>query len=492
MRYALAVLLLLSLPLGSFAQQQVGVVWDPPSSHPEARKQIERFEELGIRTVMVQGRIDRRNLNLMESRGIGLYATLPFKFVTSRQIYQVDTTMVNLFAGYLNYYHPYSYLKGISLLAYGSMQDTLFRKRLRGIKRVLRPYTNVPILIEGPAADLKYLPNNGMDGLILRLQQTPNTPIDPRIEAVFLEPPASVEEPVSYLNSFLKNAMLLNNKPLLLPAAWVLDQTQSHPKLSDYIRAKTGAGPELTVQPLPYSPPNSEANWMVLVLVLLWGSLAAHYNFNPLYRRSLFRYFRTHRFFLQDIAEWRFRSLIPGLVLMLQHAALGGVMLQALAQYFLSPLGHEALAHHFSWLQWFGDIYYRYFFLGAFLALVVELTQLLWLFLPNKAFKHLSQVMLLFSWPLQLNFLTVTTSATLLLAGRYQHFALILAAGFFLIWLIGFFAAAFDCLQYTRDGKGTYLFWTVLLKLIIIAALTGWFFYNGSLYEVLQLALHLS
>src|SRR5699024_9379857 len=94
-------------------------------------------------------------------------------------------------------------------------------------------------------------------------------------------------------------------------------------------------------------PPQSNTAVPILILLSVWGIIAFLYSSDPIYRRSLFRYFTGHKFFVKDVFDRHLRSPWPAIAINLQNALLLGVGSFTLFSVLFSPLGKTAFFHFF-------------------------------------------------------------------------------------------------------------------------------------------------
>lgn len=275
---------------------------------------------------------------------------------------------------------------------------------------------------------------------------------------------------------------------IILPSGWLIGLVEENPDYRHIITAyKNG---DFSTLPLPAEKePAPEMNWSVFLLFLIWGSFVLHYRYQPVYGQSLMRYFTNHSFFLADIMENRFRSIMPGIYLLLQHALLTGLFLYASLNVLLTVSGKEILATHFSSLFFINNFGGNVFLIGFFLSLVMQSLSILWIWLPNKKMTRFSQAVNLYSWPLHLNLMVVTFLVMFNQVGIGHNRVIAFAVLFILVWFFSFNIAAIDSAKFLDRHRVLYLAGTVGLHAILLAVLIGWLYYTPFIYETVAFAL---
>lgn len=275
---------------------------------------------------------------------------------------------------------------------------------------------------------------------------------------------------------------------IILPASWLINLVENNPDYRHIITAyKNGS---FTTLPLPAERAAApEMNWSVFLLFLIWGSFVLHYRYQPVYGQSVMRYFTNHSFFLADIMENRFRNIMPGIYLLLQHALLTGLFLFASLNVLLTDAGKEILAAHFSSLFIISGFGANLFLIGFLLSILMQFLSILWIYLPNKSMNRFSQAVNLYSWPLHLNLLVVTFLVMFNQVGVGYGRVMAFAALFIFVWFFSFNIAAVDSAKFLDRYRILYLAGTVGLHMLLLALVFAWLYYTPFIYESVNFAL---
>lgn len=274
---------------------------------------------------------------------------------------------------------------------------------------------------------------------------------------------------------------------LFFESNWFDDAIQQYPPFKTAL-AEYASGDDFLI-PLPSAPANvSYFNWLILIFVLVLFSAGIHIYASASYKSLIFRYFTYHRFFVDDVMRYRERSGASGIVVLIQHALLFGLMIAILAKRFITPTGLDAFFSNFTFLGILGRNYLSLFFLGTGLALVIEIIGLLWLYVPSKSMRHFSQVINLYAWVFHVDFILLAGILVLYLATNSYIFLLVLSIAFILNWLLAFYLASTDSAGYLFKGKISYILYTFGLHTVINLILLVLFFVFPDFLEVLELS----
>jgi hypothetical protein len=292
--------------------------------------------------------------------------------------------------------------------------------------------------------------------------------------------------------SALKNLMEVTTASqgqsvILIPADWLLTITEKHPFLRSTFPEYSSTGQ--VIFPLPAdSSATPSINWSVILLMIVLGSYIVHYRYQPVYKRSISRYFTNHKFFVDDILEYRTRSFWPGFILLTQHAFLCGITAYLASKYFFSDAGLQALFHHLPLLALFVASSFSFFIWGFLISIVLQAVSVVWIFILNKKLKALVQAIHLYCWPLHLNLLVVMLMVSIYSANPDSGLLPILILLFPVIWFFSFNVAAIDAAKALRGSGIFYLILTVGIHVLLISALLFFLFYTPLIYKSVYLA----
>ena len=299
---------------------------------------------------------------------------------------------------------------------------------------------------------------------------------------IHVKPTENQYETYRLLNDLFSELERREESITILPARWFFNQIEQRSELRFLFRDFT-SGKVITF-PLPEQPePSPYMNWSVLLLLLLWGSYALHFRYQPIYSQSMTRYFTNHAFFVNDVMENRLRNLSPGIILLTQHALLTGLFVFACAEVLLSSLGLEVIRHYFQPFMFLKSTTLSLFVSAVFVAVLLQTVSVIWLYVSNKKLHSFSQVLNLYSWPLHLNLFVVTFLVVFNRVGFNEIWTLILASLFVLIWFFSYNIAAIDSSRFLEKGRGIFLTITVGVHVFLVIGILIYLFFTPSVLE---------
>ena len=289
---------------------------------------------------------------------------------------------------------------------------------------------------------------------------------------------------------FLSLSRVLNESITILPARWFFNQVEQRSDLRYLIRDFT-SGNNITF-PLPQQPePPPFINWSVILLLLIWGSYALHFRYQPIYSQSMTRYFSNHMFFVDDVMENRLRNVLPGFILLIQHALLTGLFVFACVEVLVSSLGLDVIRNYFPSLMFLESTTLSLFLSAVIVAVVLQTVSVIWIYVTNKKLTSFSQILNLYSWPLHLNLIVVTFLVVFNSVGFDEIWTLILITVFILIWFFSFNIAAIDSSKYLEKGRYLFLLGTVGIHVCIVIGILVYLLYSPSFLEPIIFAIEL-
>lgn len=482
------------LPNQATAQRIFGVNWNVPDNANNAIQQLDRFRKMGITYIEIDRIVSDELWNAMQSRGFNVFVQIPVRYPVVETFSSPDSGLIATYQLFLSGYSERE-IDALGVFEYGQTGSRSFPDVLAPFIHQIKNIFPVPVYLK----DWRYQPQPA-DSLfsfkIVRTAVDKNFPAFAdsnftRARAFLYRPSSSLRLSVNVLNWFLEKTSVNKDAILFFNSTWLLNFLKEHPEVENVLTEYASRPDALFPLPEETLPDESRHSWIVLMLLILWGSFAINYSFEPMYRKSLFRYFLSHKFFVEDVMGRHIRSTLPSLVILVQHALMGGIFLYSFAGIYFSPMGSGAFFHHFHRLDLFGTKPIAFFLIGILITLSFELFCLLWLYLVNRKLNYMSQITILYSWSLQLNLPVITLIVTLLMAGS-STFLMIPVFLFYLAILIAAFPiAAFDSGQYLSNYKPLYFTGTIGIYFIGIAGLIFWIFNNSYLINVLRLAIAL-
>lgn len=489
-------LILLHVPgLASELQDQgighrIGVSFPPGESTLPESRQLQTLQNAGVTLVEVDGSISMNQAATLADAGFYLFLRQNRSFTTHAQITAEDSLF---FARDRELLSQIQTVAGSRLAAFAPFRypDERNEQMLEGIalyaNRLLQELPSPPTLYYLSAfQDVASSPAPyGFQSF--RITSDPdNAGARP---VIHYSPDNHNPETLILFRDILAYTLTQENSILIVDYYWLAALMEQFEPLAQTLQAYTSNNEIL----FPFPAPAEESpilSWPVLFFLAVFGFWLIHYQSNPAYRRSLFRYLTSHKFFIEDIMEHRVRMPYVSLFLFTFHMLLTGIFAYLAAGTLFSSLGRKALESHFPWLEQIGSEPFGFFFWGLLLSFTIQLLSLIWLHLPAFRSRSIGQTQRFYGWPLQLNFPVI-----LLLIGFIQADAslfwirscLIL---FPLIWFLSFYFAAFDTAR-THPKPLLYILITCGLHLSLSLLLFYLMIYTPAIWQPIQLALSL-
>lgn len=434
----------------SYAQKKVAVDLEKPADSEAFNRELDFFSKHNVSYLFVSHPLTADEIASLDSTGISFFVKLDHKFVTENEFINNSDQYQKSVNDAKAYYDSSSAFNGIVAFS----------------QSIILP--NV-------------LPSAG----ILEIKGNTVYSVSTNSRPLF----SVFETSDSYAESLyrLKEQLINSELNLLLDGEWYKSLLDQNPDLKSTFEGTLGTDPNtIAVPDIPDQTPL--IHWSVLVLVLLWISLAVNVATNPTYLETIPRYFTAHRFYVDDIMSYRERTSASALFLLLQHAVFGGLVIYILAKIFISDTGLEALYYHIPYIAVMGKNYFSLFVLSSVLVLIVELIALIWLYVPNKEMTHFNQGLNLFTSIFHLDFIIVTSIVTGYFGDWNTTLISILALSYLLIWFSSFNITAFDASKRLGMHRNSYLFKTIGLHTLVSGTLVILLIVFNDWWDILKLA----
>lgn len=431
------------------------------------------FRKLGISVLELTHPVDERILNAALEQGFQVLVRSDWKYLSSQKLEENRQRFLATSRDIQLKYARYPAVSSIGLYSFSASYDNDFLEELGQL---------LPLIQQDSTSLTLYEVTSQPRVALSPLFQLSEFDAQPGYENILFSTTFAKSDFSSVSNIFEYSPQVL-----FFDSNWLNDAIQQYPPfktaLMDY------ASGETFLLPLPSNKTAiSYFNWLILIFVLILFSAGIHIYAFPSYKSLIFRYFTYHRFFVDDVMRYRERSGASGIVVLIQHALLFGLMIAILAKRFITPIGLDAFFSNVTFLALLGRSYLSLFFLGTGLALFVEIIGLLWLYVPSKSMRHFSQVINLYAWVFHVDFILLAGILVLYLATSSYIFLLVLSIAFILNWLLAFYLASTDSAGYLFKGKITYILYTFGLHTVINLIMIVLLFVFPDFLEALELA----
>jgi hypothetical protein len=400
----LFVILLLILPCQLVAQVpiHVAVDWSIPETQSQKREQLELFKKIGVKTVQIEGVVDRETLDLLMD--------LKFEIWVSSG---------------LTYYRPSDHPDQTLFL--DRITDPLFYYRNNGI--TVHRYTlfEHPLFgrdFESLLSDLVLSVRNVYQGRldILTIPSLDLTPISDLTRSVAISDTVDLLRNMSRASDsgyiYVTRNLLDQNAPRMLREIWTheakldyvwmfnsTDLIHALAEIPDLQRLMTAFTTDrqavIALEPLKISDEN-QAVITILILILI-TLFAAVFGTNASYQRSVTRYLFTHNFYVSDVLlkRTRFTGAVP--LSWLLSVFFGTLLTWLTIDRVLTVISLDMVKYHYPWL---GDVLsggiISVLLLGSIAIITVQFLMFSWVFLTCYAKTGPGQIAQLILVPQQL------------------------------------------------------------------------------------------
>lgn len=498
LRFVLLSILLLSLSFGSAqAQRVLGVVWELPADDSRAIQQLQQFQDLGITVLELQKVPSERIWNEINQRNLTVYGDLNILFPTAHTFERADSSLQVQLRQKITGFATQPAVKALNLFTYGAVHQARFNKATASFFNRFRALQSIRTYYTGNRK--REDPDLPADAFMYDIHPTPqhvsslSVPTSPEIDSYRYSPSSPLKELLMPFKQVIQKTSEHPQKPFFLESNWLLSMTDKYPELKTILYSLATDSDPIFPAPDESRSSQDQSPLPVITLLLVWTMLAFHYNISPLYRKSLFRYFSGHRFFLSDIFRQHIRSPFPSLIIIIQNTLLISAVSFIVFTDFLSETGMQSLNYHFPGLFFFSGSEYDIFITVFGMIMVFSLISILWLYLAHKSLRSITQIMTLFAWPLQINIVLGTFAIAIHVSGGDPLIIAVLAGLMLAVCLGSFVITAMDVIKYLANKRFRYMSLTAGLYLLVLIGVGVWLLeYNDPLWQVIDLSLNLT
>lgn len=470
----------------------MGVKWEVPEEYDEAADQLKQFHEWGISMLEIHSKLEPAIWQKIDSLHFEVYGSLSIRFPITTTFSNPDSALIHNIQENAFVLLSQPSVTAIGLFEYGAIYEDDFFTALKSFAGELKKSGN----------DLYYTstsPNDGnelLDFIIFEARITPGNietlslPDEQFIGGYLYSPSYSLKKYLGPFKKFLELTASSPQKPLILHSEWLLSVIEKNPQFSNTLQTLATESEVIFPLPRETTPLPHSSVLPVILLILVWGTIAGHYHMSPLYRKSLFRYFNAHKFFVNDVFQRQIRSSFPSLAIIFQNALLISACSFSTFSTIFTPLGQKAFFHYFPSLAFFGHNPFSIFLWTFVGAILFSFVSILWLYAAHKTINSFTQISTIYAWPLQLNYFFCTIAITLFSAGVSHQLIILFTATALLVLILSFVFASMDTFRFAKS-RHLFPFKTSIPYLIAIMGLLIWILTNEKWMDTISLALHL-
>ncbi|MDG5766016.1 hypothetical protein QA596_00965 [Balneolales bacterium ANBcel1] len=498
MKLALRILPLLLLleilalsPDTAFARQQFGMFYQDSAAENITADELEWLEDAGFTWLMVREPLTPEQRRLIHETGFSVYVLIPEEFAIPARLAKASRRYFERADSLMRYFRHDPFVKGYGMLSFSDWQEAPLPDRLESLAAPYRENRCLFVLdtrpFNGPSLD-------PFDRVMLysrsaaRLEHQLRH--DPPLSGVLYRPESQQADIRD-----IQNAIALlsgdNRPPLFFEREWFLRNAQGDTIANgtglDRLTAFHARVPDARLAN-PAPPDNADLlDYSILMLFLIWAAYTAFYRLNPIYRKSLSRYFLNYDFFVNDVLMRRIRLPGDATVLFILWGVVGGLMAFTTAHIYLDRLSMGALLTYMPIIPsgWVHPLhFFGFFFL---ITLLVNTIQIGWIRIANYKHSHLSQIATFVLWAQHLNLLIVSAGVILL---RIVPSEIVVVSMFLLFWVnifASFFLTAYNMRRITPTSP-MYMAGTYALFVLVVSTLVFWFVFAMDIMPAWKLA----
>lgn len=479
----------------SLAQRAIGVHWNIPDEREKALNQLDMLQKLGISHLELSAQPDTGIWNKIEQNNFRVYGHIPISYPLVQTFSAPDSSLLQTVGSYINHYATQASVEAIGLFKYGAVHKSAMDTTLRPFIRQIRNSYSGSLYYTTLRSNR--VPIDGLfefKTLVARVSANDNFTVTDTFSNkvgnyVYRPDPATS----SYLNPFKTFLEEVSKRPatVFVDSDWLFNMLRKYPEFAGTVELYNSDSEFIFPTPKENMQSTFDHSLIVLLLVLIWGMFAVNYHMSPVYRKSLTRYFRGHIFFVEDVMDRHIRSVGSVVIILIQNVLLAGICTYSLSSVLFSSFGLEAIFHYYPSFQFFSKPLFSLFLFGIFFGIILTLVSIIWIRITNKEITQTRQVLNLYAWPLQINFIVATLMVALLATGNHPIFMVILAVLFAIIHISSFVITAIDTSDYLKRLKVLFLIGSVGLYCLLWVGFGFWLL-QSSMPQVIELALSLS
>ena len=471
------------------AQKQVGAVWDTPSDNQSAFNELNKFADLGISLLIIDTQLKEETWRKIDSLGFSVYGDLSIEYPTVSTFASPDSALLDQISTGVNHFIAQPSVASIGLFRLGQSRSDRFREALQPIIQQIDTTASAELYYTSLFSEP--VPTDALiDFKLLQVkkpERLAKSAGSSKVRGYIDMGETTLLTPVKKLLEHAEKDSI----PVFFYSSWLNNMTNDHPEFAEALQHYAATGE--VVFPLPKEPRPAQPshNLIVALMLFILCTFVLNYQYSPIYKKTISRYFLAHKFLVDDIMDRHVRTISPALVILFQHIIAMGIMMYCLGNVLIADAGWGALKHHYPDFFISQNPLMNLFLWGCLLSLVTHLISILWIRLTNKEVTHFSQVTLLYSWPLQLNFVISLLIVTLMISGSFYGLIYILCTLFMLIFLGAFIITAFDTSDYLTKRRMGFLLGSAGIYSLLWIGLCIWVFSSSYLLDVLSLAVSL-
>ncbi len=485
------------------ANRSFGLIYQESGITHLTSDEIAFLEQAGIRWLLVEEILSGEQRQLLHQSGFSLKVMVPEYFPIPHRLSREKYLYRQRSDSLMSFYRDDASVKSFGLFAYGRWQDGTLPERLR---LLAEPYLESRRLFTLDTRPLSGQTLDPFDGVILMTrnasQLSAQLEEDPDLAGILYAP----EDPGLDLRDFQDVLQLLDGHreiPVFFYRDWFANNSSMRDKpsasMSDMppehdIARVTRFYHQIPDARIANPPPDQSdyrVNMAMLLLFIFWVVYAAYYRVNPMYRKSVTRFFLNYDFFVNDVLLRRIRLTGDAVALFLMSCFSAGIMGFSIADIYLDPVARQALLYYTPLFSAGWDDPAAFFILFSLVMALILSVQILWVQIANSRHAHTSQIATFMLWPQHLNMVVVTAGVILLRSVPGAVTAVIMTGIFLAITVISFFTTAYN-MRRIYPTSPLYMTTTYALYVLVFTSVLSWLFFGMDILKAWELAVSLT
>lgn len=432
------------------AQQHFGVNYPPRESVEDLHDDLAVLSGMGVERVMIDADFPQEQLSILAEYDFQITVHSSSQFPTRHRLLYIPEDLDQAIDNIQNRFVQEIAFDQLVLFRHGAMEDDQFRNNIEPYIHEL-PDANeqqLTFIAAYPPPDdmLRIIPGFILEVSSSKKLEEVDDPTEKQGFSGIYYRPGHEEFDLRDFQNIMDEMENHRQTPVFFDWEWFVLNVTEDPFIAEVIEAYA-TDPDATFPNPGEETEPIQANTLILILLVVWGSVIVHYVFVPPYQKSLIRFFTTHSFFVGDIIYRRIRIGFPNLLVLLQQGLLAGIYVNGLLFHYLSDLGRDAITHNLLFLSELPSPFVI-FILSFVSAVILNCLFICWIYLPHRHLQSLNQIAVILLWPQHINLIIVSVLMALLTAGVSGLIITILAVSYLIILFGSFILAAVDASRY--------------------------------------------
>lgn len=472
-----------------------GILYPESDADSLASGDAEVIERSGISWVLLQEipseetREAIQNYDLSAYILIPEYYPVPYLLMSDKFGYfqRADSIMSNLV--------NYDFVKGFGLFSYGSWQERNLPGRLASLSEPYRSDRKIFTMDPRPFTGTDLDP---FDGVLLHVENSGELEQrlagEPVITGVYYLPRSNILD----LRDFQQLMFLMEDKrdiPVFFNRDWFFNKVGDNEgnmenNLAEITYYYQKVDDARFANPAP-TDQDRYLNGSMVLLFLFWLVYAGYYRMNPVYRKSIVRFFLNYDFFVNDILMRRIRLPVDGLIMYAITCILAGILGFAVSDMVLDPISREALMFYIPIIPWHWSSPGIFFFLFFAVTALLLGIQIIWIRIANRQHGYTCQISTFVLWPNHISLLIVTFGVILMRSFPDTLLASTLIVIFLGIMFVSFFLTAYNMRRIVPTSP-FYMTGTYVLFILASTTVLSWLIFGLDILKAWDLATSLA